>query len=426
MILRPALNTLNGQLQRPLLRNAYALILNDGATAAFGFLYWLAAARLYRADQVGLASALIAAMMMLASIAQVRMEGVMFRFLPQAGARSGRLLTTAYGLNLGLSAAASLIFIFGFARWSTVAASLRQTPILAGLFVLSTMAWTIFSTQDAVLIGMRQAQYVPIENGLFGAVKLILLVAFAGQLASEGIFASWMIPAAAALIPVNTLIVKRLLPRHASASVDRLPPVRQMARYVAADYIALLLSMLSYTALPVIVVEIAGATENAYFYLAWTIASAILFAGRNMALSLTVEGATDEPLLREHAWEAARQSLRLVIPLVIALQLLAPELLRILGSAYAAGGSDVLRLLALAAIPDIAIELTVSIAQVRRRMAMVVLLRGTVCVLSLGLTSLLLPRVGIDGVGIAWLASQSVAAVIALTQLVPFLRGRGA
>ena len=56
------------------------------------------------------------------------------------------------------------------------------------------MAWAIFTLQDGVLIGMRSAPWVAIENGIFGVAKIALLLAFAVALPHLGIYISWMLP----------------------------------------------------------------------------------------------------------------------------------------------------------------------------------------------------------------------------------------
>jgi len=36
--------------------------------------------------------------------------------------------------------------------------------------------WAIFTMQDSVLVGLRSAFWVLVENGIFGVVKIVLLV----------------------------------------------------------------------------------------------------------------------------------------------------------------------------------------------------------------------------------------------------------
>ena len=60
-----------------------------------------------------------------------------------------------------------------------------------------------------------------------------------------------------------------------------------------------------------------------------------------------------------------------------------------------------LRLLVLAAIPNLVVWLYLGMARVQNQTLGIVLVQGTLCASMLSLTYLLLPRLGINGIGIA-------------------------
>src|SRR2546430_12915958 len=68
--------------------------------AARGMAFWVVAAPLYGAGEVGHASAEVAAVSLVAGVAQVGLAGVFARFLPVAGKESLRLVTEGYGLSV--------------------------------------------------------------------------------------------------------------------------------------------------------------------------------------------------------------------------------------------------------------------------------------------------------------------------------------
>ena len=68
-------------------------------------------------------------------------------------------------------------------------------------FALAVAGWGVFTLQDSVLTALRGVFWVPVENALFGMIKIALLVALAGALPSLGIFISWNLAVIAALIP---------------------------------------------------------------------------------------------------------------------------------------------------------------------------------------------------------------------------------
>src|SRR5690349_2256425 len=91
---------LASHVRAPLIRNGYALILSAAATSGLGFVYWMLATRYYPPEVVGLNSAVLSAMLFVSGVAQLSLLSVMTRFLPRAGAASGRLVGAAYLLTL--------------------------------------------------------------------------------------------------------------------------------------------------------------------------------------------------------------------------------------------------------------------------------------------------------------------------------------
>jgi O-antigen/teichoic acid export membrane protein len=404
----------------PLYRNAYALLLSDTATSALGIVFWFLAAHRFTTEQVGLGSAAISAMVLLSSISQLNLAGAMIRFIPQAGRSVGRFVGGAYASSVIVAAVVSVAFIWGFSAWSPVSRYVRASPTFTLWFIGATMAWGIFVVQDGVLTGLRRSILVPIENILFALAKIVLLPAFALWSLQYGIFASWTIPAALTIVPINYVIFRHLIPRHAAAARDdagSLVP-RQIVTYVAGDFVGFVCSLLSTTLLPILVTQLAGASANAYFYLSWVFAYTLHLISMNMGVSLTVEVARDETKLRSYVYDMLIHNARVVGPLVAIVVLGAPYILGIFGSNYATHGSMLLRLLALGALPNIVNALSIAIARVQRRMVGLVMLRGGLCVIVLSLSCLWLPRWGITGVGIAWCVGQcSLALVVLLTQL---------
>jgi hypothetical protein len=337
---------------------------------------------------------------------------VMTRFLPRAGAGAGRLVGWAYLATLAVAAVAGTIFVLGTKMWAPALGFLAERPLFTAWFVLATMAWCIFTVQDSVLAGLKQAHWVPVENIIFAVAKIALLLLLADSAAEYGIFASWTIPGAAVLFPITALIFGRLLPRHAAEAEGRgeLPQAGQIVRYAAGNYLGSMLSLLVTTLLPLLVVQRLGPSANAYFSQPWMIASALQLVAGNMAVSLTVEAAGDRERLGEYVRRSLLQSARLLVPAVALVAAGAPLLLQLFGGEYAAQGTTVLRLLALGALPNMIVMLYLSVARVRDRTGEIIAIQGAICVLTLGLSHLLLPRYGIDGVGGAWLAAQTLAA----------------
>lgn len=418
------LTRLTAHVRTPLFGNAYALILSGAATSALGILYWTLAARLFNAADVGVNAAAISAMTFISYLAQLNMGGVLSRFIPTAGPATRRLILIAYLVVGAISAGGAWIFVLGFAGLVGLGPMLTVDPRLGAWFVAATAAWSLFTLQDGALTGLRQAVWVPIENTIFGATKIALLLLLAGGLAGSGIFVSWTIPAALLVVPVNWLIFRRLVPRHvavANGPADVLQP--GIVRYLSGDYIGSLFNAGTIGLLPLVVVGVVGPSGGAYYYVSWTIAYSMCLISLNMATSLMVEGATRGTDLALGTQRIFRLLVGLQTLLVVVVVIDAPLVLGIFNPDYASQAETLLRLLALAVLPHGVNAIYLALARVRRQVGRVIAVQATTATISLAGSAALLGSMGIAGAGVAWLVAQStVALVLVTTQLVPLWR----
>lgn len=408
------------QARTPLLANAYALLFSNAAASGLGFIYWALAARFYPAEVVGVNSAAVAALLFLTGIGGLYLDGALVRFIPRAGHRARRLILGAYLVSACMALLAGVTFLLGLDFWAPDLGFLRAGPGWFALFVAATIASTLFLLQDGALTGLRYTVWVPVENSAYALLKIGLLLLFASRIPESGIFLSWTIPLVVMLLPVNWLIFRHLLPRHIQQNEGLALPLErgQIVHYSGGLYVGFLFSLAASKLLPVIVLGYVGSAASAYFYLPWMIASALQLITPSMTTSLTVEGARDPSQLAAYSRRIMIQAAGIVVPASLAVFAGAPLLLRLFGADYAANGTLLMRLLALATIPHVVTGLYLGVSRVQRRVGQVVAVQATILVLLLGLSHLLLPSLGIAGVGWAWLASQSVmAAVLGLTRV---------
>jgi aminoglycoside phosphotransferase (APT) family kinase protein len=93
----------------------------------------------------------------------------------------------------------------------------------------------------------------------------------------------------------------------------------------------------------------------------------------------------------------------------------------VFGEHYAANGSVALILASLSAIPNVITNSTVNAARVRQRMGVLFGVPATLAVLVILGSWVLMPHMGITGVGLAWLIAQSLMAVGILIATAPWL-----
>lgn len=417
---RTAMTRLVDHLREPMHRNAYALVAGSILTSMLGLLFWVVAARWYPTTEIGVAAAVISAMSFLANVATLGLRNGLVRFLPAAGGRSPVLVAAAYLVCALAAALAASVFLVGQPWWAPSLTLLREGPVTVVAFVACTAVWVLFVIEDHVLTGLRRATWVPVANLGYSAAKLLALVALVGMPA-WGIVAAWTAPAAVVVVAVAALLVRRLLPAAvAEAGSPGALPVRQLVRFAALDHTSAVLWLATTELLPLVVLELAGASASAYYFLAFTVGYTLYLVVSNVGSAFVAEAASHpddvDRLLRRAAVNAAR----LVLPAVVVGVALAPWVLGLLGKGYAAEGSTLLRLLLLSAVPQVVVGLSVSLARLRRQVGLVVLVYAWLALAVLGGSIAALRVWGLVGVGWAWLLAQSLLAVaLLLTWLRP-------
>lgn len=401
--------------RRPVYSSGYALVLSSGLTSSVGFLFWIVAARQYSQEEVGANSALIYAIMFLAGVAQLNLINVLVRFVPVAGLRSRWLVITSYIVGGSLATIVGLGFAIGTQLWSPDLAKVLNTRWSVVTFALACGVWAIFVMQDGVLTAVRRARVVPVENLIFSMIKLGLVVVLAGIVSTTGIAISWMAAATVMVVLTNAYLFTRVLKAPATSDDATKPiPLGGIARYIGGDYLGTLCWLACTQLLPVLVLGGVGTAGTAVFAMAWTIAYTLYLVPAGMGQSLVAYASVDIATLEDTRRGVTRRALMLLIPVVAVLFAAAPVVLRVLGPGYAETGSWTLRWAALSALPNVITSVAVSAARVQRRMSVVVAVLGSLSTLVIVLSVILMPIMGITGVGLALLVAQSVVGSVLL------------
>jgi O-antigen/teichoic acid export membrane protein len=407
----------------PLIRNAAALMLNTVVSSGLGLVYWLVAARLYPARDVGRDSAVLSALVAVSSVAQLNLAVALPRLLPAARDQARSLVTATYLTNLGAGLLVGLVFTRVVPYLSPQLAFLRDDGGL--VFTVAIVLWGMFSLQDSVLIGLRRSRWVPVDNAAFGVVKLVAAGGLAVLAPRHGIYWSWIVAALLLVVPVNLLIYRRLLPAASAPGLGSvLGTLRAggLVRYMAFDYGASLLRLAYVSFIPLFVVTRLGNVTNAYFFMALTIALALDALGLAMGTSLTVEAAHDEGALGTLSRQALQRLAWLLGPAVLCTLVFAPTILSAFGGAYGERGAMLLRLLALATIPRTLLNVYAAVLRVQRAGPELLLIQAAVLLIGVVCSVALIGPTGADGVAVAWLVAHGLVAVAVAPRLLRHLK----
>lgn len=384
-----------------LLVNASALMLSSVATGAFGLVYWIVAGRMFPAAEVGRASALISTATMLSSVACLSLGGSYQRFLPLAGRRASAALAGGYGVT----AVFGVLLAAAFA-WSPLSDKLLYTAGQRLAFPAVVAVFTVFALTDPILTGLRKAPAVAAKNIAAAAGKVVPLFFLGATGTAMGIVASWT---GVSLVVVAVFVVVAFRESRSRTAPPALPPGRELLSFQGAFLLMMLVSTALPLALPLIVVDQLGTADNAYFNLAFTMytASGLLRAG--MGSAFIVEAATpgaDRPAL-----------LRRMLPMYGGVSLLTaaglaaggPIVLAAAGPEYLAAAWPVMVIMGGVALIDAVVTGYYLLAQLLRRLRLMIVSQAVIVTVTLTGSLLLLPRFGITGAALANAAAVTLA-----------------
>jgi O-antigen/teichoic acid export membrane protein len=360
---------------------------------------------------VGLAWATIAAMSLLVALSDLGLGFGLIRFLSQAGKDANAMVNSSFTIAGLVSLIFGGIFIAGLDFWSPPLLILRENSIYLAAFISFTMLATISQLMDATFIARRRAGFALLRGLIFGVSRLPIPFLLAVFFHSFGIFASWGISLAVALLFSAFLFLSRVQPGYrAFPSLGR-GVVNRLVRFSLANYIANLFWLAPVHILPIMVLNSLGGELNAHFSVAWFVGILLVVPALAFSVSLFAEGSSDEQSLVSVTRSSLKLTFLILVPAVILVLAVADKLLLLFGSSYSESGTTLLRILALSALPIGINYIYLSMKRVEMKLALIIGLSAFIAVATLGLSYMLLPRMGISGVGIAWLSSHGVVAI---------------
>lgn len=394
----------------PLYRNAAYLMMVTAVTSLLGFFFWMIVARYYSEAEVGYSSAIISAISLLAMISMAGLNSLLIRFLPQAE-KPQELINSCLTLSGIFSVVIAVIFVAGLGFWSPALSFIKDNTIFALAFIVFTLFWALSTLLNTTFIAKRRAGFTLSKAVIFSVLKIPLPILFVVYFGSFGVVASWGI-ALAVSVAISLLF---FLPK-AQKGYKPVPTlnaglIKDTWRYSAGNYVTNLISSSLGFILPIMVINLLDSSQNAYFYIAWMISSLLFAIPRSVSQSLFAEGSHFEDKLRENIVKSLKFTFLLLIPSIVILLLAGKFLLLAFGHSYSLNALMMLRILSISSLPVAINSLYTSILRVQGRLKELMTISGLITIPVLLTSYLIVPEVGIIGIGYAWLGAQTILAI---------------
>jgi len=400
---------------QPLFINAGYLLGLNFFPSVTGFLFWSIASRLFSTVDVGLASAVLSAVALLAGISNLGFSTGIIRLLPESP-HPLRLLNSVYSFSLIVATAIGGVYLLSLPLWSAEMAKYFRNPLLALGFLIYVVVASLGSIIRDTYVARRRAQDAFTYTVITQILRLIFLF-FLVKFTAVGLIGSNLIAFAIALIyiwmrlPTIQTDYRFKLTLNAEDMFIMLP-------YALGNHLANLIWQLPQTLLPLLVFSLAGAEANAYAYIALMLGSlicspAFALIGSSFAECANMPEQTEQILAR-----VTRLSLMTTLSISVILFIGAPLFLLIFGKEYSQSASGLLRWLCVAA-PFVTInQIFFNRLRLEKKIKMLITGSTILAILVLGLSVFLLPGVGISAGGIGILLGNILIAAFFLSKKV--------
>jgi len=400
----------------PLYRNALLLIISSLATAAFGFIFWIVVARFYSTTEVGLGSAVISAINIIALLSMAGLNFSLIRFLPKSE-NPRKLINSSFTFTIIISLVVAGIFIAGINLWSPALHFVPENAIFLLTFIAMAVMSTLSPQINAVFIARRSAQFVLYKDTTLSLLKVALAIALSTFLYTFGVVASWTLALAISLGLSFLLFLPRVERGYKPTPSLDLRHIGGLPGYALVNYITSLFTRLPIMMLPIIVLNLLGTESNAFFYVAWIMTDMLASISRSISQSLFAEGSHSNANIRTDVIRSIKLTAVLLGPAVIILLAAGKWILLAFGPGYSDSSLGLLWLLSIAILPRGIIFVYTGLLRAQDRLKELLIIRSLIAFTVLLLCWLIIPTTGIIGIGYVWLGITGLVSIFVAARL---------
>jgi O-antigen/teichoic acid export membrane protein len=441
---RPSLpgRRLSGYVQRvrsdSLVRNSLYLMCSTIMTAGLGYVFWALAAHAFTSQEVGIGSAVISLCSTTALLTYLGSSATLIERLP-ARERSSEWTMALVRVSLPTAGVTALVTAAAVVLLSSRDYRLYFSgPLPVFVAIIGAVSWTLVNLIGSAFVAARRAGRLLTIQTLISVAKILFVVELAATRAGAtglvnawaasavlgvGLGVAWLVPGMGLgrrpgprtrRRPATTADFRRRRYRRPSHRRPATPPSARSVRHLLGQHLTSVGGAVTPLVLPVLVVVRLGGAQNAYFYITWMMGAAFFMVSPSVAQAVFAEGVRAGSDLRSVVAKALRIIAVLLFPAMVVMIVGGRLILRLFGTPYAAAGYGLLILLAISAVPDAVSNVAVAVCRVTRRLGYSSALNVGILVTTLTGAWVLMPRMGIAGVGAAWLGAQILGAIASL------------
>ena len=393
----------------PLYLNSLFDMASTFMLGGFGFIFWIIIARLYKTENVGIATTLISTMTLLSSFTIMGLSSSLNRYLPKS-ANKNEWINSAFVIVTLVTLLASGIFLLGLQIFSPQLLFLQSNLF----YIISFTIFVIFCSWnvlvDSIFMAFRAAGNSLIKNSIISILKLVLPFALIA-LGAYGIFASTTSALTLGVLTSLIIIIFKFKIRP-SISVN-VSLVKETLVYSFATYISAFMFNMPSLVLPVIILNVLSAKYAAYYYIASMIQNLLLTIPLATGEALLTEGSYNEAELKKHVKKAIVMIFVTLMPATAIIVFAGNILLQFFGKSYAIEAFQFLQLYSISTIFTALLLISNAIMKVKHQIKSLVILNVIATFLTLWLSYAFISG-KLVGIGWGWTLGQAIAGLLSL------------
>lgn len=388
---------LKKNINTPLYKNSFNILLGRTLNIAGGFFFWIIATKLYAIEDVGIAIALVSSQGLISLFSKLGFETSLIRFMPIEN--KNKVFNTCLIVTTLSS------FIFGIVYVLTIDIISPKLIFLKShgyfiLFIFFTVINLITDILGQSFIAMKETKRFLIQNVMFVLrIPLLFILLFLGK---WGIFCSIGFAYTLAAIASMIYLGKNI---HLNLKIDS-TFLKNSFRFSSKNYISNVLLSLPSLILPILILNILGEEASAIYYIVFNINNVILLFPEAVSLALFVEGSYGENL-KQNLIKSTIAIYSVLIPSILFVYIYGDSILNFLGSDYLEA-LELLKIFAISSFFVVPYSLFSPIQNIRMKVSSIIKINAVRFLIFVGLCYLFIFKFGIIGVGYSWLFTYVV------------------
>lgn len=393
--------------QDSLYRNSIYLMFSTLVMAIFGFFFWIINTKLFSAEEIGLATALISSVTLIGGFSILGLNLGLVRYLPKSEFKTQKI-NTVFTVVLIASLLISLAYIYKLEYFAPKLLIIKDNFVFSALFIIMVVFFALDLITNSVFTAFRDTKYILIKSVIASIFKLAAPI-FLTALGAYAIFISASFGSIITFF-ISLAVFYKYFGFKFKLMINR-QVFSKMFKLSFGNYIASFTSSLPMTLMPILINNRLGSRQAAYYFMAMSIINLLLTVQKSVNTSLFAEGSTNDINLKGLIIKSIKFMAIFLIPSVMSVVLLGQYILLFFGKEYSTEGIVLLRLLALSVFFTTINGTLSSVLYLKEKVKLILIMCFIGPALVLILIHIALPS-GLTALGVAWLLGEALISLI--------------